>query len=568
MYNFGGDDELKNQFFDEIENCAIQKITGKITRTDGEIIYLGEKNLLDDISINCQCTSDENIFNFGEMYVGFAEIMVDLSEEDINLVKGGELQLSFSLESIFNKYIPMGVWDIVSAERDNNGIAKIKGYDRLNRLNTSLTDNTIGAIFIESALKQVSKNAKVEFAQTIDELEEIFGDTIQSFAVSFYNNCWDEVKAIAQFLGCFAFANREGKIEFRKISSVPVLEIPAEQRFSAKFDDYQYSVKGIAYTDEFGQTVTYASDAGSCILGFSENKYIWSTEDNPESAYYNDLKRIAYAVGCYQNQSISTKWVPGTIEYYGNPALDVGDMVRIVGGTHNNSNFLITSISWQFRGPQTLISAGAPEVSTTVSSSGSSGSSGTFTTYTTINQTSNISAIELKKYCGEIFSERTIAKGTFSCIRETWIFVDCTVIATGSELLKVTVKINNIQQDLQPKTNLNGYNTLHFSFPVKIPGGKNNIEIIADGMAEIEQIQAFVWGQEVTSETPDITEDSDYTYNVIDGSTTVTGYKGVSLYPSIPDDLGGGKTTIISYGAFAESEIENCYIPDGVTEIK
>lgn len=567
MYNFNGDEELKKQFFQEIENSSVQKISGKITRIDGEIIYLGEKNLLDDVSINYQCTSDENTFNFGEMYVGSAEIMVNLSEEDVNLVQGGELQLNFSLQDIFNECIPMGVWDIVSAKRDTNGIVKIKGYDHLNRLNVPITDNTIGAIFIKSALKQVSKDAKVEFAQTIEELQEIFGEAIQSFASSFYSSCWDEVKAIAQFLGCFVFANREGKIEFRNFSSTPVLDIPAERRFSTKISDYQYSVKGISYTDDFGQTVTYAGSNGSCILGFSENKYIWSTEKNPETAYYNDLKRIAYNVGCYQNPAIDTKWSPGEIEYYGNPALDVGDMVQIVGGTYNNSNFLITSISWQFRAPQILISAGTPETSTTVSS-GSSGSSGTVTSTTTINQTSNISAIDLKKYCGEIFTERTIAKGTFSCIRETWIFIDCTMIATGNELLTAAIKINGIQQDLQPKINLNGYETLHFTLPVKISGGKHNIEILANGTAEIEQIQAIVWGQEVTAETPEITEDSDYTYTVRDNLTTVTGYTGVSLYPSIPDDLGGGKTAVIGYGAFSGTKIENCYIPDGVTEIK
>lgn len=568
MYKFESS-ETEKAFFDSLENSDIQHIKGSIERIDGIIIPLDDSNLINDVHCDSQCTSDANIFNFGEMYVGSAEVDVILPVENINLIKGGKLELYFRTES-FLKWIPLGVWDIVSAEYKTNKIT-IKGYDCLNRLNTAITDNVIGAIFMKSVLKQVTKDSGVEFAQTIEELQTLVGESVDiiggTWGMHFLPTCWDEVKTIAQFLGCFVFANREGKIEFRKFNSTPVADISAEKRFSAKINDYQYSVKGISYTDDFGQTITYAGSNGSCILGFSSNKYIWSTEKNPETAYYNDLKRIAYEVGCYQNPAIDTKWTPGEIEYYGNPALDVGDMVRIVGGTHNNSNFLITSISWKFRGPQTLISAGAPETSTTVSS-GTSGSSGTFTTYTTINQTSNISAIELKKYCGEIFTERTIAKGTFSCIRETWIFIDCTMIVTGNELLTATIKINGIQQDLQPKINLNGYETLHFTLPVKISGGKHNIEILANGTAEIEQIQAIVWGQEVTAETPDITEDSDYTYTVRNNLTTVTGYTGVSLYPSIPDDLGGEKTAVIGYGAFSETKIENCYIPDGVTEIK
>ena len=571
MYDFDGDKEWEKAFFDSINHSVIQHIKGEITRIDGEKIILDETNLLNSVHYDSQCTKDENVFNFGEMYIGSAEIKASLPDENINLIKNGELRLFFRTESVL-KWIPLGVWDIVAAERGSGKVFTIKGYDHLNRLNTPVTDGSVGAIFIKSALRQVTKDAGVEFAQTIEEIQQVAGSSVDIinglWATHFLDTCWDEVKAIAQFLGCFAFANREGKIEFRRFASHPLMEIPADKRFSAKISDYQYSIKGISYTNTYGNTITYTENSDRCILGFSENKYIWESENNPEDEYINSLKRIAHAVGCYSNDLLNRKWSPGIVEYYGNPALDVGDMIELSGSVSNNvMNFLITHISWQFRGKQTLISGGAPETSTTVSS-GSYGSSESVTSYTTINTTNNISAINLKTYLGEFFAEKIIAKGNFSCVHEMWIFINVNTVIKGNTTFTSIVHIDGIQQNLQPVQTVNGYATVDFSLPVKVNGGKHTIEISANGTAEIEQIQAIVWGQELKEEMPDITEDSDYTYTIKNSLTTVTGYKGVSLYPSIPDDLGGGKTAVIGYGAFAKTVVENVYIPDGVAEIK
>ena len=126
MYKFESS-EAEKTFFDSLENGDIQHIKGSIERIDGIIIPLDDSNLINDVHCDSQCTSDENIFNFGEMYIGSAEIDAILPEENINLIKGGKLKLYFRTESIL-KWIPLGVWDIVSAECEINKIS-IKGYD-------------------------------------------------------------------------------------------------------------------------------------------------------------------------------------------------------------------------------------------------------------------------------------------------------------------------------------------------------------------------------------------------------------------------------------------------------
>jgi len=280
VYDFDGDEELKERFFESINNGDVQMIGGRIRRTDGEMILLNQSNMLDKIQCDSQCTENEDVFNFGEMYVGSTEIKVNLPKENINLIKGGELRLFFRTENIVNKWIPLGVWDIVSAEREAGNYMTIKGYDRLNRLNAPIDDDIVGAIRIESALRKVSKVANVEFAQTIEELQETFGEAVHWWATTFLKTCWDEVRAIAKFLGAFVLANREGKIEFRKFQKNPVLVIPSDKRFSVKIDDYLYSVKGVSYTDEYGNTVSCVGKAeNAVVLGFSDCKYVWETDD-------------------------------------------------------------------------------------------------------------------------------------------------------------------------------------------------------------------------------------------------------------------------------------------------
>lgn len=572
MYDFNGDKEWEKSFFESLEKGDIQHIKGTIKRPDGLMIDLDENNLIDEVKYDIQCTSDTDIFNFGEMYVGSAEIKVKLPDENINIIKGGELSLYFATEKA-TKPMPLGVWDIVTAEREFGNIFTIKGYDHLNRLNTPVTDDVIGAIFMKSVLRQVSKDAGVEFAQTIEEIQQIAGDSVDiidgSWATHFLDTCWNEVRAIAQFLGLFVFANREGKIEFRRFSRCPVIEIPAEKRFSVRLNDRLYSIRGVSYADRYGNTVSRIGNTENyAVISFSDNKYIWETDsrEQAESQYGGILQRIADTLGKLGS------WVSGTVEYYGNPALDVGDMVRLTGGVNgdNSTNFLITYISWQFRGSQTLVSGGIPE-SGTMFSSGSSGSSGVITSYTTINTTSNIYVVELKKYTGEVFgTERFVAQTGFSSRRETWAFVDCTLILSGDGLVSASVWLNGIAQTLRPKITLhNGEtSTLHFSFTTKISGGRHQIQIGLRGQADISDIQAFLWGQDIVAETPEFTDGSDYTYTKSNSLTTVTGYIGKSIFPSIPDDLGGGKTVCIEKSAFFESEIESVYIPNGVTEIR
>ncbi len=110
----------------------------------------------------------------------------------------------------------------------------------------------------------------------------------------------------------------------------------------------------LRYTSDSGVITTYTYIGNGATVYFENNGFIYS------EGTLSQLEEIA------ENLK-NVKYYSGTIEYSGNPALDIGDYVRVVGGDANGELMLIGSDNWIFRGVQTLIS---PNTDSSTSSSG------------------------------------------------------------------------------------------------------------------------------------------------------------------------------------------------------
>lgn len=98
MFDFNGFEDLQKSFANSINNKDIQHVKGYITRIDGNVIELNETNLLDEIRYDSQCTDDSDVFGFGQMYIGSAEVKLNISADFSGIIKGGELRLNFWTE--------------------------------------------------------------------------------------------------------------------------------------------------------------------------------------------------------------------------------------------------------------------------------------------------------------------------------------------------------------------------------------------------------------------------------------------------------------------------------------
>ena len=550
-----------------IEAGKIQHIKATISQIDGAVHTLKDNELDGAPRYDKQCVENPEVFNFGEMYVGTAEVTVRMPGVLTNRFRGGELRLEFGVDISESEieWIPLGVWDITDPKRETGDRIVLRCSDHMNRLQVRCDDNSTGYIFLQNVLDFVAEKAGVEFAQTSEEIAEMIKESAHILhKISFAETCWDEVRMISQLVGGFAFANREGKIEFRKFASVPY-NIPAEKRFGLSLNEYVFGTRSVSYTDRYGQTYTTGSfqrEVGS-KLSFSENGYIPSVEYKMNTDIVNKIQ-----------QNLRSAWTPGTIKFYGNPALDIGDIVEVGGGINGQKHtyFLIGADSWQFRSSQTIIAPGPAENGTLSSAGGSSSGSGV-SSVTNVTVTKMLNTVVLEKYPGELYEgEKTAAEGGFSCKAETNCFLSFAAVFLAEKDCAATVKVylNGIAQEFRARLSLRAgeFSTASFTIPISVGSGTHTVSVTASGLAELQDVSAFVFGQEITQKAPQYTSGEDYRYTVNNGISTVTAYLGTSLHPEIPSTLGGGATTIIDKTAFTESEITGVWIPEGVIEIR
>lgn len=570
---------VSQAFLNAIDNANMQHVRATIVQADGTELTFEDNDFTESPVVNRQCTEDADTFSFGQMYVGTAEIVIDLegmSSTSTNRFKGGELQLEFGIDvdgSNEPEWIPIGVYDISEPIAEPGKRIRIKAVDRLSRLQCNTQHLGDGMLRLEDVLEYVSTLANVEFAQTAEQIAAMIDRELYTFfKIGWDKTCWEEVIRIAQVIGGFAFANREGKIEFRQFKKPfrAAMFIPMSKMRDAKLTEYLYTIYSVTHTDGTYSYTCEQKDRYSQVyaqITIENNKY-FSTSNNNENNFAEKWKpHLERIIEVFEK----LRWRPGTISWYGNPALDLGDVIEIENSPGSYREFfLITADTWQFRAPQTLISAGAVESGMSSSSSGG-GTAAASMTY--INTTKKIGRVDFATSEIQLYeAERTVASGSYSVRDQSCCFVvaQLTMLADEDSTSGIVVYHDDIAQDYRALQTLREgeYQTINVSIPINASTGTHTVRVAAYGKAVVKAASAYIWGQELHKESPQYTSDSDYTYTVSDGITTVTGYIGTSLYPEIPTKLGGGATTIIDDHAFTDSDITAVFIPEGVTEIR
>ena len=563
MYN------VSQLYRDELYNEGnLHHIRGTLTMLSGDVLDLDDSTLRSDIRFEKRCTENEESFAIGQLYTGtvsFTLISDDLRRDEL---RGGEIYLEFAAGS--SEYIPLGLWTVTEPERTDSHTISVTGADCINKLDVLISDNTVGAIKPAARLRMVTRLTGVEFAQTVDELCELSGiDLYNRWGTTFASTCRQEVAFLAQLMGCIAYADRAGRIVFRRIGTASVLTIPATLRHSVRLNEYSYGIRGVQYTDSYGRSEavqwerTPEPNTQATVIIPTGNIYVWDSE-NPNEKYRLWLDPVAAVLNTVPD------WTPGECVFYGDPALDLGDIVTLTGGINGNTSvqFLITGISWQFRGPQTLTSAGAGDGVS--SGTVSAGSSGTSSAMTTINVTKSIACVDLESYDEELSAVQltAVAEGMFSARSQTVAFAELTVNLTGTESgdVRIHLLLDGVKQTIHAVETIGAgeQRTVSYTVPMHVSQGDHTVSVEADGKAVINRITASVWGQDITGELSGQTYDDDYLYR----DDVVTKYIGDSLRPRIPVQLGGNDVHVLADGSFTHSEVEYTYIPEGVTTIE
>ena len=557
---------------------TIQHIKGVITDKNGTETQIQDEIADNSVRIEHYATADADSFAVGQLYTGTVELtLLDMTTLRRDDLKGGKVSLSFGVKvgtDTSPTWIPLGVWNITDPQRGDENSIIIKGEDNTSKLDVNIDDLTTSNISWKSHMNMVTKLTGVQFAQTAEQIGELFEVNLTNYSVfstTFATTCRAEVSAMASFLGAIAYIDRTGAIAFRKYgdnigTATTELTIPAAKRFSADLGEYSVRTAQVCRTNARNQTYITDSASGTAantelIVDVTGNMFLDFIQS--EEVELSKLERIRDNLCC-------GVWIPGEIEYYGDPTIDLGDLITLSGGVNGSGGtcqYLVTGIIWQFRGPQTLISAGAGNTENVVT--GSSGSAGGSSSGgAAIIQQVKTGAADLDFYRSEFTSLVEIGEVMIATSEDTIGIVQITVQIQGTANAENEFRILRdgiMQTTCSCDTTANAQKrTVSLTAVLDFTAGIHIISIEAKGSASILRAIGTVYGQGIQEYTGNPTFDSDYTYLLGELNT----YIGSDTMPRIPSQLGGNDVEIIDNGAFEGKAIKYANIPDGTEEVK
>lgn len=322
--------------------------TGTITTSDKKTYEFGNEDIVKGSGyISRQCCGSSEI-ELGSVYA--AELGISLfCDIDRYTLDGAEIELWFHLrlDDDSTESIPMGVFYVAEANRRIKTL-ELKAYDGMLNLDKSFNKGLSSAAPYEF-LSLLSKACHVELAQTKEEIEALPNGTelLGIYQDNDIESWRDFLYYLAQTLGCFAAIDRYGKLCLTSYGSTPVMAIDIRHRFSSSFSDFVTRYTAVSSTNKKTETAEYyAQDPDD---GLTMNLGV-----NPllQFGLEETRKRIINAI---LDVVSSVEYVPFDSETIGNPALDLGDVLRFTGGhADETKQSAITSIYTKINGKQTV----------------------------------------------------------------------------------------------------------------------------------------------------------------------------------------------------------------------
>ena len=334
------------------ENTRRYYWTGKITTKAGVVHEFSEKEIVKGSGyISAQCC-DSNEMELGTVYASEMGITLFLDVDRYTL-EDAKVELFYHLELEDSSWeeVPMGIFEVSEANRKIKCL-DIKAYDYMLRFDEPFNGfETVGNAY--DFMELCSKACRVELAQTREEIEAMpnGAEVLSVYTENDIETYRDMLYYVGQVLGGFFCINRVGKLELRKYGSEPVMEIGSRHRFSSSFSDFITRYTAVSSTNlktEMAEYYALEPDDGLTMnLGTNPLLQFGVDETRKElcTNILNDLAVINY--------------VPFDSETIGNPALELGDVLKFSGGHADGARLsAVMSIQIKLGGKQTLKGVG------------------------------------------------------------------------------------------------------------------------------------------------------------------------------------------------------------------
>lgn len=224
--------------------------------------------------------------------------------------------------------IPLGVFYIKEIKRDRNAkTTKIKCQDKMMYLNELYKTDLAFPAKIRDIIQDISDKVKMEFVPT----HISYNKEVQKLEKVSYR---EMLSYLAQIEGCFVVFDRYGKLEFRKFNRTQE-KITKNNYFLSGLvvNDVEYKLNGITADLKNKEKTILAS---GLAVGNQINIVNPLMKQDYLDEVYNYLKQFIFK--------------PYTVNWQGNPALEVGDFVQVEVADGNYIGVPILNLQLNFSG--------------------------------------------------------------------------------------------------------------------------------------------------------------------------------------------------------------------------
>ena len=340
---------VSDKFMDAVQkNTRTFYWTGSITTKTNQTYEFGNDDIVKGSGyINRQCCGNTEI-ELGTVYAAEMGISLYLDIDRYTLEEA-EIRLSFHLvyEDETEEEVPMGVFYVAEANRCIKTL-ELKAYDGMLNLDKNFSKGLSSAYPYEF-LSLLSKACHIELAQTKEEIEAMPNGTelLGIYQDNDIESWRDFLYYLAQTLGCFAIIDRFGRLNLSAYGNTAVMAVDIRHRFSSSVSDFVTRYTAVSSTNKRTEKAEYY--ANSPDDGLTMNLGV-----NPllQFGLEETRKRIINAI---LDVITSVEYVPFDSDTIGNPAFDLGDVLRFTGGhADETKQSAITSIYTKINGKQTV----------------------------------------------------------------------------------------------------------------------------------------------------------------------------------------------------------------------
>lgn len=345
--------QVSNAYIEAMHSSVqSHKITLYISQAEARSLEypIRDDNLVSgSVEFSNQCSGQTDL-TLGSVYIGTLNFTLH-TNAFLNFFTRGSV-VGLKVRAVFSMLIdeasntwedvPVGIYTISSALYTEQGI-KCVAYDNMSKLDVPVGSDTVIGIPWQIATYICGK-CDLELGQTAYDIQNYpnANEVLGLFPENGIKTYRDMMSYLAAAVGGFATAGRDGKILIKRYSAkenyVDVIDTDSRLTGSS-FSDYATRYSGIVDTKGDEETL-YGSRILGVVIDMGGNPFLYYGE--------NSTRRVQHLA--ILNNVTRWQYTPFSSSMLGNPAYDLGDCLKFVGGLAGDESYcLINKISWKYK---------------------------------------------------------------------------------------------------------------------------------------------------------------------------------------------------------------------------